>query len=228
MEPLQLVTFDLDDTLYPERQFVKSGFGAVAHHLDNVHKINGKKFFHIAWQLFEDGARRTIFNQALELLGIAFPPKLIPELVAVYRGHQPSIHPFMEAPELLKDLQEWNISLALISDGPLQAQQNKLTSLDLEEYFQYIIFTAAYGEEWAKPSWRSFERVMKLKGAEPGDCVYVADNPRKDFVGPNRLGWRTIRVRFRTGLYVNENPVPGGEPQETVDNFEALRNLLLT
>jgi len=25
--------------------------------------------------------------------------------------------------------------------------------------------------------------------------VYVADNPRKDFIGARQLGWRTVRVR---------------------------------
>lgn len=33
--------------------------------------------------------------------------------------------------------------------------------------------------------------------------VYIADNPRKDFIGPRSLGWRTIRVRR-----------PGGEHSE--------------
>ena len=228
VKPLQLLAFDLDDTLFPEREFVKSGFGAVAQHLSNFYKVDGPTFFHTAWHLFENGSRGTIFNQALELLGVVSPPELIPELVAVYRAHQPYIQPFREVPELLRNLQECNLSLALISDGPAQMQENKLTALGLEKYFQYIIFTASYGLDWAKPSFRSFEKVMKLKRVEPAACVYVADNPRKDFVGPNRLGWRTIRIRARTGLYVNDNPVAGGEPQQSVDNFEALRKLLLT
>ena len=67
MKPLQLLAFDLDDTLFPEREFVKSGFGAVAQHLSNFYKVDGPTFFHTAWHLFENGSRGTIFNQALEL-----------------------------------------------------------------------------------------------------------------------------------------------------------------
>jgi putative hydrolase of the HAD superfamily len=228
VKPLKLLAFDLDDTLFPEREFVKSGFGAVAQHLNNFYKVDGPTFFHTAWHLFENGVRGTIFNQALGLSGVASRPELIPELVDVYRAHQPCIQPFKEVPELLKELQEDNLSLALISDGPAQMQENKLTALGLAKYFQYIIFTASYGMDWAKPSPRSFEKVMKLKEAEADACVYIADNPCKDFVGPNRLGWRTIRICARTGLYINENPVVGGEPQQSVDNFAALRKLLLT
>jgi len=228
VKPLELLAFDLDDTLYLEREFVKSGFGAVAQHLNNFYQVDGPTFFHTAWQLFENGVRGTIFNQALDLMEVASQSDLVPELVAIYRAHQPYIQPFRGVPELLRDLQEENLSLALISDGPAHMQENKLTALGLAKYFQYIIFTASYGVDWAKPSRRSFEKVMELKGAEPDACVYVADNPRKDFVGPNRLGWRTIRICARTGLYIDEKPAAGGEPQQSVDNFTTLRKLLLT
>jgi FMN phosphatase YigB (HAD superfamily) len=55
----------------------------------------------------------------------------------------------------------------------------------------------------------------------------VADNPKKDFAGPNRLGWQTIRVREKMGLYSNAAPQPGGEPKATVNTFADLWDLLL-
>jgi putative hydrolase of the HAD superfamily len=41
--------------------------------------------------------------------------------------------------------------------------------------------------------------------------VYVADNPIKDFAGPRRLGWRTVRIRRPGGLHAD---LPSGDDVE--------------
>ena len=223
----QLVAFDLDDTLYPEREFVHSGFTAVAQHLDDLGLIDAESFFTTATSLFSAGARGNIFDLALERLAVVFPPARLGELVRVYREHQPQIRPFADSPQLLKFLKAKGVVLALISDGPCPTQQNKLNALGLEAYFDHLVFTGAHGEDWGKPSPRAFLEVMGQSGVPAAACVYVADNPGKDFFGPNRLGWHTIRVRETIGLYYSENPPPGGEPEETVESFTVLRDRLL-
>ena len=222
-----LVALDLDDTLYPEREFVQSGFTAVAQHLADFGVIDAESFFHAATSLFVAGARGNIFNLALERLAVAFQAERIGELVRVYREHRPQIRPFADSTKLLKFLKEKGTVLALISDGPFQTQQNKLRALGLEAYFDHLVFTGAHGEDWGKPSPRAFLEVMEQSRVPAAACVYVADNPRKDFVAPNRLGWHTIRVREKIGLYCDENPPPGGEPMATVNTLAALCDLLL-
>ena len=222
-----LVAFDLDDTLYPEREFVHSGFTAVARHLADLGVIDAESFFHAATSLFIAGARGNIFDLALERLAVVFPAARLGELVRVYREHLPLIRPFAGSPKLLQLLKAKGAVLALISDGPYPTQQNKLRALGLEAYFDHLVFTGAHGEDWGKPSPRAFLEVMAHSGAPAAACVYVADNPGKDFAGPNRLGWHTIRVRDRIGLYVDASAPPGGEPQATVDSFAALGELLL-
>ncbi len=223
----QLVAFDLDDTLYPEREFVHSGFTAVAQHLDDLGVIDAESFLHAATSLFTAGARGNIFDLALERLAVVFPAARVGELVRVYREHQPQIRPFADSPQLLQSLKATGVVLALISDGPWPTQQNKLRALGLEVYFDHLVFTGAQGEDWGKPSPKAFLEVMGASGVPAAACVYVADNPRKDFVGPNRLGWHTIRVRETSGLYGDTSPPPGGEPQATVNSFGALWDLLV-
>lgn len=223
----RLVAFDLDDTLYPEREFVHSGFAAVARHLADSGFIDAESFLHTATGLFTAGARGNIFDLALERLAVAFPAAGIKELVRVYREHPPQIRPFAGSAELLQLLKDRGTVLALISDGPWPTQQNKLRTLGLEAWFDHLVFTGAHGEDWGKPSPRAFLEVMEQSGVPAAACVYVADNPRKDFVAPNRLGWHTIRVREPIGLYSRENPPPGGAPVETVESFTVLRDRLL-
>jgi putative hydrolase of the HAD superfamily len=223
----QLVAFDLDDTLYPEREFVHSGFTAVAQHLDDLGVIDAESFLTTATSLFVAGARSNIFDLALERLAVVFPAARVGELVRVYREHQPQIRPFAGSPQLLQALKATGVVLALISDGPWPTQQNKLRALGLEAWFDHLVFTGAHGEDWGKPSPRAFLEVMGESGVPATACVYVADNPGKDFVGPNRLGWHTIRVREKIGLYGDASPPPGGEPKATVNNFAALWDLLV-
>ncbi|HLD48481.1 MAG TPA: HAD family hydrolase [Desulfobaccales bacterium] len=223
----QLMAFDLDDTLYPEREFVYSGFMAVARHLADLGAIDAESFFNTATGLFAAGARGNIFDLALERFAVVFPETQIKELVRVYQEHPPQIRPFAGSSRLLQLLKAKGAVLALISDGPWPTQQNKLRALGLEAWFDHLVFTGAHGEDWGKPSPRAFQEVMGQSGVPAAACVYVADNPGKDFVGPNRLGWHTIRVREPIGLYRDASPPPGGEPQATVNTFSALGDLLL-
>src|SRR5665648_38211 len=137
----QLVAFDLDDTLYPEREFVQSGFTAVARHLADLGLIDAESFFTTATSLFIAGARGNIFDLALERLAVVFPAARLGELVRVYREHQPQIRPFADSPKLLKFLKAKGVVLALISDGPCPTQQNKLHALGLQAYFDHLVFT---------------------------------------------------------------------------------------
>jgi len=227
MSIFQLAAFDLDDTLYPEREFVHSGFAAVARHLEDLGVIEAESFFHTAAGLFAAGARSNIFDLALEKLAADFPAARMGELVRVYREHAPRIRPFAEARQLLQSLKAKGVVLALISDGPCPTQQNKLRALGLEACFDHLVFTGAHGADWGKPSPRAFLEVMERSGIAAPACVYVADNPGKDFAGPNILGWQTIQIRETIGLYAEASAAPGGEPQATVHSFAALRDLLL-
>src|SRR5919202_6015614 len=83
------VVLDLDDTLYLEAEFVRSGFHAVDAWLSRELRLNG--FAAEAWRLFEGGRRGDIFDAALRTLGAPAGAGLVRELVGVYRGHTPAI-----------------------------------------------------------------------------------------------------------------------------------------
>ena len=59
----QVVVFDMDDTLFLEQDFVRSGFSAVNYHLMAEYKING--FYERAWERFRSGETQLIFNHVL-------------------------------------------------------------------------------------------------------------------------------------------------------------------
>jgi len=127
----QIIVFDLDDTLYPERQFQFSGFKAVGDWLANNHGIEG--FAAVASKVFEESTRQFVFNESLSRMRVPFNDDLIRELVKVFRSHTPEVQLFDDANWAL-DWANTNARLsALISDGYLEVQRNKVRVLGLKK-----------------------------------------------------------------------------------------------
>ena len=186
-----LFAFDLDDTLYPEREYVLSGFKAVSDYLQRWHNLKG--FFEKAKARFEKGERGKIFDSVLTELGQSEVQRLVFILVFIYRHHQPEIHFYPGAVNLLSKLSALS-HLAIISDGPVESQTNKADALGLPQWFKLIIFTEAFGKEYAKPNPLLFQFVQQKFRVPPQKCFYIADNPEKDFVAGNQLGWQTVQI----------------------------------
>ncbi len=117
------IAFDLDDTLFLERDYVRSGFAAVGEWAHAQFGITG--FAERAWNLFQDGIRRNIFDFALEQTSIPASSETIEKMVRVYRNHEPDIRLARDAVCCLEALRG-RVGLALISDGPAESQRNKV------------------------------------------------------------------------------------------------------
>jgi putative hydrolase of the HAD superfamily len=221
---IHTVVFDLDDTLYPERDYVLSGFRAVDDWLRAERGVGG--FAERATRLFDHGHRGRIFDEVLKGMGIADASALVPQLVAVYRGHTPRI----VLPRETEDLLAWARSrfrLALISDGYLETQKKKVMALGLERWIDCAVFSDQWGRDAWKPSERPFREVMIRLPGEAAGYVYVADNPGKDFVGPRRLGWRTVRLRRTGGEHALKEPEPGEAADVEIGALGELRSMLV-
>jgi putative hydrolase of the HAD superfamily len=59
------------------------------------------------------------------------------------------------------------------------------------------VLTDRWGRTYWKPHERAFLAIEAALEARGAACVYVGDNPAKDFAAPRRLGWRTVRIRRR-------------------------------
>jgi putative hydrolase of the HAD superfamily len=192
------IAFDIDDTLYLERDYVESGFTAVSDWLYVKRGIVG--FRDAALAEFRRGVRGNTFDRALECLGVEREANLLQEMVRVYRSHTPSICLLPDAKKAIILLNE-HFKLSVISDGPAASQCAKATALGLGAWCNPIVLTDLLGTEFDKPHTKGFEIVQESTRCRGRHCVYVADNPGKDFAGPKRLGWRTVRVRRVSGVY---------------------------
>jgi putative hydrolase of the HAD superfamily len=191
------VVFDVDDTLYLERDYVASGFRAVEPLVRMRFGVDG--FAAVAWRLFLEGSRGKIFDRALAEMGVAVTSADIADLVTAYREHEPGITLLPDGREALIRLQRMGTPIAVLTDGPQASQWAKVRALGLDRIAEVVILTDRYGPGFGKPNDRGFREIMaRIEGA---GYVYVADNPAKDFIAPHRLGWRTVRVRRTGGLH---------------------------
>jgi putative hydrolase of the HAD superfamily len=220
------VVFDLDDTLYPEADYVRSGFRAVAQAAARLYGVPAAEAYRELEQLFREGVRGDTFDRWLYVRGITAD---VNELVAVYRSHAPAIEPFEEVPELLADLHERGMRLGLLSDGEPEIQYGKLDALGLREAFDATLVSGELGRDAWKPSPRGLIELAERLGVGPGDAVYISDNPAKDFKAARDAGMRSIRVRREGGVYSSLEPRSADyAPDHDVESLQAAEQVLGT
>jgi putative hydrolase of the HAD superfamily len=198
MSGCRCVIFDMDDTLYLERQYVWSGFHAVQSHL--MMRFNSGHFAELAWSEFLQGRRGTIFNEALIACGIEPTASLIHELVSVYRHHTPQISLLQDSIDCLEKAKE-KFRIGLLTDGPLPSQRAKAKALKLYRWMDVTVFTAELGHGFGKPHPAGFRFIQQCFGCSGPECTYIGDNPIKDFVAAKAMNWTTIRIRRKNGLH---------------------------
>ncbi|HKA85278.1 MAG TPA: HAD family hydrolase [Acidimicrobiales bacterium] len=217
----RLVVFDIDDTLYLERDYVRSGFAAVGAWAGA--ELGVADLGDRAWARFEAGGRGRIFDEVLAASGVRANGSLVSQLVGVYRSHAPAI-------EMLDDVRAWlaarpdDLALAVVSDGPPASQRAKAVALGLGDWADPIVLTEELGPGRGKPHPAAFARVEAATGVAGPACAYVADNPAKDFAGPRCRGWRTVRVRRDGGLHAGV--ASGDDVDAEITGFASLDEAL--
>jgi putative hydrolase of the HAD superfamily len=232
--PWRAIIFDLDDTLYAERDYVLSGFRAVARWAEAALGIPAAPGYAALERLFAQGVRGDTFNTWLaahhaptgdgenKAESATHSASIVAQMVEVYREHTPQLAPFPEVPPLLERLAT-SYRLGLVSDGYLAVQQRKWAALGLERFFGAVVFSDELGREHWKPSPRPFEIVTARLGVPPEAAVYVADNPHKDFLGARRAGLGAVWLRRPDGEYTTHEPAtPDHAPTVTIAELAEL------
>ena len=223
---IQTVILDLDDTLYDEIDYCKSGFTAVADHLAILPGTKTpENIFRTLWRQFSAGNRTKTFNAALDELAIVHDDRFIQELIRLYRNHIPNITLPADSRRVLDQLSR-KYDLALLTDGFLPAQSLKVRALEIEHYFKMILYTEEFGRESWKPSPAGFEQILKNLNADPKLTACVADNELKDFIAPNTLGMTTIQLIRPNRIHTQISPDPNAKPQHAIRQITDLPPLL--
>jgi putative hydrolase of the HAD superfamily len=186
IKPNSFFVFDLDDTLFPEIDFLRSGFKNIAAKLAPLIHTD---IYEEMWRRYQSG--ENVFGWIISQYHTSVPHITIDWLMKEYRDHIPDITLNKDAARFLNHLTLLSIPAGLITDGRSITQRNKLKALRLENYFSDIIISEEFGSE--KPDERNYRYFQdKYPG---GDFYFFGDNTAKDFIAPARLGWFTICLK---------------------------------
>lgn len=216
-----ILVFDLDDTLYPEKTFVDSGFKAVANFLSLNFELNADQIFIEMTRILSGNGRGLIFDQLLKNNNI-FSKSLVKRCISIYRYHNSDITLYADASYFLKNYE--NDSIYLVTDGNKLVQDKKIKALGLQKYFKKIFITHRYGLRNAKPSTYCFDMIRKIENTNWENIAYIGDNPNKDFISLNPLGVCTIRVM--RGEYAQTNLGCSYDAKFRISSFDEITAIL--
>lgn len=187
-----ILVFDLDDTLYPEITYVKSGFMAVSIFLNQNFKLDQDLVYSKMLDLLKKEGRGNIFDEVLKTYSI-FTVKNLKKCISIYRKHIPNINLYKDTERCISRFKMYK--KYIVTDGNSIVQRKKISALDLSKNFEKIYTTYQYGISYSKPSIKCFKMIIKKEEINPRDMVYIGDNPHKDFINLKKIGIHTIRIQ---------------------------------
>ncbi|CAM2059859.1 conserved hypothetical protein [Desulfovibrionales bacterium] len=155
------------------------------------------------WEMHASGVRGDIFNRWL--ITHAASLKMVKNMLASYHNHKPILSAFIGLTKLLKRMKN-NGPVGVLTDGRQAGQQRKLKALGLDHTFNHVIYTDTMGQDFWKPDSRLLRSLAMELAGNPSHALYVADNPKKDFLAARRAGLKSLRVRHHYGLYAHLEP----------------------
>lgn len=183
------IIFDLDETLLNENTYRENCLKKIIGYLKLKKNLNYKKsdkklFNKYKKKIFVKNFITKLAND----LGINITKTEIKELFSSssIQIQNKLVH------SLLLNLKR-KYKLGLITDGSFVRQYNKLYENNFLKYFDVIIINQ--NKIKMKPNEYAFKKIIKFLNLLPENCVYIADNPKKDFQGPKKLQMHTIRVK---------------------------------
>ncbi len=239
MEPggplLDVVLFDVDDTLYSTTEFAeKARRWAVRAMIEKGLDIGEDEAYQELTEVVQEFSSNYEhhLDRLLDRLGPARlsgrnPAILVAAgVVAYHRTKQAEMEALPDARALLEALRRAGVACGVVSAGLQVKQAEKLIRLRLLPLLEprAIFFSDQMGV--SKPNPKIYAKACAALGVAPARAMYVGDRPSHDVVPAARIGMRTVLYRGAGGKYARETPeVP---PDHDVTDLRALIPVLRT
>jgi putative hydrolase of the HAD superfamily len=238
MRRIEIVLFDLDDTLHDDTFAYRSAAEEVAREVAAEHGIDAlalmdayiaeaEGFWH---RLSADdlkvklaSIRASMWQSALESVGAGGDPELARTSAERYNAYRTKYFTlFPGAVDLLRALRERGIKLGIVTNGLSETHREKIALLQISEYFDAIFLSDEVG--MVKPDPLLFAHACRTLGGAPARSAMVGDRYDRDIRGALDAGLYAIWLNVR-----DESLPPGATPPDaTVASIvEAGRILLL-
>jgi len=213
----EAVYFDLDGTLFDDRQYVRAGLRAAGAEL--AAETGADLTDELIEAYFERGITESTFDTVLEEHDL--PLALVPSLVEAYHNNGADLDCFPEVVETIETLSKTH-NLGIITGG--RNGRGKLAQLGIDQYFETVFVSPEFGSSKRRPE--IFEAALASLDVTADAAVYVGDRPSLDFPQSNNLGMTTVRLK--TGRYMTAEAVGDAQPDIVLDSITELPDVLAT
>ena len=226
--PLRLITFDLDDTLWPVGPVIQRAEHRMRDFLDAQAPTVNKRFDRDGMAVLRDQVlqqqpqlvhdistlRRLILKAALEACGYRNVDALAEQAFAAFLDARHDVEYFEDALDTLAYLSR-HYTLGALSNGNAD-----IARLGLDQYFSFHLSAESVGRR--KPDPEMFERALQQAGVGPEAAVHVGDHVDDDIRGAANVGMATIWVNRPGQPWPETDVTPTWEIQELTE----LRSIL--
>ena len=215
----QVLVFDLDDTLHPEIDFLKSAYAEIADQISVLIKEDSDSIYKEMLQNYNEG-----HNVFVDLIAKYSLYKNVEFFLKMYRNHKPNISLNNEKKEVLDYLKSKSYILGLLTDGRSVQQRHKIEALGIGSYFNDMVISEEFGSE--KPNMKNY---LYFQNKFPNkNYTYIGDNTRKDFISANALNWKTICLLDKGENIHKQNFNVSKEflPQHQIGSFKEILQLI--
>ena len=169
-----LVVFDLDDTLYKETDYLFSAYCEIEKYVSSKASIPLDEVNGFLRSVFLSKGRDGLFDEFISHFGVEnYVDKS--EMLRILRTHNCTLSLFPQAESLLTELQKNGKEIAILTNGNLIQQKNKVKCLNLCESHPYIdiVYAAIVG---AKPSPNGLFTIAENHQCELKKMAFVGDS----------------------------------------------------
>ncbi len=184
---IKAVIFDFDNTLYDESLYFYKVFDEFSKRY-GIQKDRLKNEFTCNFRL----KSKDLFSDILKKIDF-YTKNRQEELFSIYKNIDCKINLYNQSYEILDYLKHKNIQTAVITNGTVSAQKNKVKATNLKKYICNIIYAREFGKEFEKPHFKPFLHVINLLKIDTNEALFVGDHPHTDIKGAQNANIKAIR-----------------------------------
>jgi HAD superfamily hydrolase (TIGR01549 family) len=220
---LEIVLFDLDDTLHDDTYAYHSAAEEVAREIAAEHGIDALalKAAYVAeaegfWHRLSPAdltvklasIRAAMWQTALDRVGAGGDPALAQRSADRYNAYRVKYFTlFPGAVDVLRALRERGMRLGIVTNGLSETHREKIALLQISEYFDAIFLSDEVG--MVKPDPLLFAHACRTLGGAPARAAMVGDRYDRDIRGALEAGLFAIWLNVR-----DEELPPGAQPPD--------------
>lgn len=166
--------FDLDDTLYPEKDYLYQGYKAIDKELSSMYHIKKGEISSFLISTFESEGRKQLFDKLFDHFNIN--KSSLKDVLQVLRNFKPpkkiSLYPLFY--DLIPQIINSSERVFIVTNGNPIQQKNKVNNIDWKSLDKELVFVFA-NEFKRKPSKDSFNHIKNKYLIKEDSTIMIGD-----------------------------------------------------